>query len=324
MASTFLFVGQSGIGKKLFAMRLAQALQCAERSETDFEPCLQCESCKQIDALSHPDLELITKPEDRNFIPVSTFIGDKEHRMREGLCPWIGLKPAYGRRKIAIIDDADFLNQEGANCLLKTLEEPPPRSILILIGTSQQRQLPTIRSRCQIVRFGPLPDEFVAERLLALEIVTDSERAKALAQESGGSIDRAIDLNDDAMKEFRNELFDILPQTNVDSLWMAKFVSNFVEAAGKDAPARRKRLKAVVEMFLTFYRSVMKAQSGGTNSLDERLSSLVQSAVTNWSANVESVARKIDRCVLADQQIALNANLPTLIECWIDDLIQID
>lgn len=324
MASTFLFVGPSGVGKKLFAMRLAQAFQCAERSELEFEPCLQCESCQQIESLTHPDLELVSKPEDRNFIPVSTFIGDKEHRMREGLCPWIGLKPAYGRRKIAIIDDADHLNQEGANCLLKTLEEPPPRSILILIGTSQQRQLPTIRSRCQIVRFDRLSDEFVADRLLTLEVVSNSERAKALASESNGSIDRALDLNDEALGAFRDELFDVLPQTNIDSIWMSKFVSDFVEAAGKDTPARRKRLKSVVEMFLTFYRHMMNAQSGVFPVIDERLASLVQSALQNGPSNFETIAQKIDRCVLADQQITLNANIPTLIECWIDDLIHGD
>jgi len=62
-----------------------------------------------------------------------------------------------GGRKVAIIDDADHLNEEGANCLLKTLEEPPPCSVLILIGTSADKQLPTIRSRCQTIRFSPLP-----------------------------------------------------------------------------------------------------------------------------------------------------------------------
>ena len=73
--------------------------------------------------------------------------------MREGLCHDISLKPYSGRRKVAVIDDADYLNQEGANALLKTLEEPPPKSLLILIGTSEQRQLPTIRSRCRRLRW---------------------------------------------------------------------------------------------------------------------------------------------------------------------------
>ena len=98
-------------------------------------------ACLQVDALTNPDLQIVSKPRDRNFIPVERFIGDREHRMSEGLCHDISLKPHYGGRKIAIIDDADFLNQEGANCLLKTLEEPPPKSLLILIGTSEQRAI---------------------------------------------------------------------------------------------------------------------------------------------------------------------------------------
>ena len=83
--------------------------------------------------------------------------------MREGLCHDISLKPYMGNRKVAIVDDADYLNAEGANSLLKTLEEPPPRSVLILVGTTPAKQLPTIRSRCRIIRFDPLPTETVAE-----------------------------------------------------------------------------------------------------------------------------------------------------------------
>ena len=120
---------------------------------------------------THPDVHLLARPADKAFIPVELFIGDKEHRMREGLCYDISLKPYSGRRKVAIIDDADYFNKEGANCLLKTLEEPPPKSVLILIGTSEQRQLPTIRSRCQVVRFRPLAESDVAEILVEQGLV---------------------------------------------------------------------------------------------------------------------------------------------------------
>ena len=95
---------------------------------------------------THPDLHLVSKPADRGFIPLSAFIGDEAHRMREGLCHTIALKPMMGGRRVAIIDDADYLNDESANALLKTLEEPPPRSVLILIAGNLERQLPTIRS----------------------------------------------------------------------------------------------------------------------------------------------------------------------------------
>ena len=87
----------------------------------------------------------------------------------------INLKPALGGRRIAIIDDADYLNDEGANALLKTIEEPPPRSVLILIGASPAKQLPTIRSRCQLIRFRPLPLEVVAELLVSRGFVRTGE-----------------------------------------------------------------------------------------------------------------------------------------------------
>ena len=100
------------------------------------------------------NLILIEKPADKSTIPLAAFLGDDSRRMREGLCHDIALKPFMGGRKVAIIDDADYLNEESANCLLKTLEEPPPNSLLILIGTSADKQLPTILSRSQIVPFS--------------------------------------------------------------------------------------------------------------------------------------------------------------------------
>src|SRR5262245_43261337 len=165
LASTFLFVGLPGIGKRTFALALAQSLLCERVPEERLEPCGECPSCRQVVALAHPDVQFVAKPSDKSFIPIELLIGDAEHRMREGLCYQISLKPFSGRRKVAIIDDADYLNKEGANCLLKTLEEPPPRSVLILIATSEQRQLPTIRSRCQIVRFSPLAATEIADLL---------------------------------------------------------------------------------------------------------------------------------------------------------------
>lgn len=224
LASTFLFVGPAGIGKRMFAMKFAQALQCETNPDEALEPCQTCSPCQQVLALSHPDVEIVGKPDDRSFIPVATFIGDKEHRMREGLCHWIGMKPAYGRRKVAIIDDADYLNQEGANCLLKTLEEPPPRSILILIGTSQQRQLPTIRSRCQVVRFHPPDEQFMSRRLLEMGIARDEQHGCELAQLADGSFDRARIWADDELTEFRDELWSTLAAGNVDSVALAKML----------------------------------------------------------------------------------------------------
>ena len=125
LASSFLFVGPPGIGKRRFAFGLSQVLLCGVRPEAAMDPCGTCPSCVQVRSLTHPDLEYVRKPDDKAFLPLELLIGDKEHRGRAGLCHRLALKPFMGGRKVAIIDDADFLNPEGANSLLKTLEEPP-------------------------------------------------------------------------------------------------------------------------------------------------------------------------------------------------------
>ncbi len=129
---------------------------CKTRRSMPLEPCGRCESCRLFAAGSHPDLDVVGLPKDKSTLPLELFIGDKEHRNQDGLCHRIAFRPFFGGRKVAIIDDADRFSQESANCLLKTLEEPPPRSLMILIGTSPSKQLPTIRSRSQVVRFQPL------------------------------------------------------------------------------------------------------------------------------------------------------------------------
>ncbi len=203
LASSFLFAGPSGIGKRTFALKLAQAMLCQSGPEAALDPCETCPSCTMVLAGTHPDLDLVGKPADKAFLPLELLIGQREHRRQEGLCHNISLKPFMGGRKIAVIDDADFLNAEGANCLLKTLEEPPPQSVLILIGTSPAKQLPTIRSRCQLVRFQPLSAEVVAEVLLSKGLVADAAEARRLAQHAEGSVQRALELADPALWAFR-------------------------------------------------------------------------------------------------------------------------
>src|SRR5438270_3335729 len=158
LAHAYLFAGPPGVGKRLFADELARALLCENPPAGRLEACDQCPSCLQVAAGTHPDFFVAVKPEDKLEFPIDV--------MRE-LCQSLSLKSARGRGKVAIVDDADDLNEESANCFLKTLEEPPPRSVLVLIGSSADRQLPTIVSRCQVIRFAPLPDPLVAELLRA-------------------------------------------------------------------------------------------------------------------------------------------------------------
>jgi len=320
LASTFLFVGPEGIGKRLFAMKLAQSLLCERHPEENLDPCGSCPACQQVDALSHPDLELVSKPKDRSFIPIELFIGDREHRMREGLCHRIALKPFRGGRKVAIIDDADFLNQEGANCLLKTLEEPPPKSMITLIGTSEQKQLPTIRSRCQVIRFRPLPEETVAQLLVSQGLVDDSEQAARLASMSGGSLQRALESADEQIGEFRQLLLTELSQRNWDSVQLSKTIGQFVDEAGKEAPLRRARMRRVIGFASQFYRQLMRSLSGGVVQGDAVLERTVSAAHSTWLGDAETAAACLERCIDAEGHVLANANQATMLECWLDEL----
>src|SRR5439155_25481969 len=182
-AHAYLFSGPAGIGKRLFAHELGKALLC-EAGTGELRACDHCHSCVMVEAGTHPDFFAFSRPEGSNELPIEL--------MRE-LCRGFTLKSALGRGKVAVLDDADDLNEASANCFLKTLEEPPPRSVFILVGTGSERQLPTIVSRCQVVRFAPLPEPTVIEILQGQEL-PDTALIPRLARLAGGSPGQALAL----------------------------------------------------------------------------------------------------------------------------------
>ncbi len=322
LASSFLFAGPPGIGKRTFAVRLAQTLLCQTRDEKLLDPCGTCAGCVQVLAGTHPDLQVVSKPDDKSFLPLELLIGDKEHRAREGLCHHLALRPFMGGRRVAVIDDADFLNPEGANCLLKTLEEPPPRSVLILIGTSPSRQLPTIRSRCQLVRFRPLETETVVELLTATGLIGDAELARRVAPASEGSLQRAVELADPALWEFRDRLYQALAGPLVDSVQLARELAAYVEQAGREAALRRRRLRQVLGMGAEFYRALLGRLAGLPSGSDVDLGRVVEQALANGQTDTECVAASLDRTLETTDQVDRNANQSTLIESWADGLAE--
>jgi DNA polymerase-3 subunit delta' len=321
LASTFLFVGPDGIGKRTFALKLAQALLCAERPEEALDPCGRCESCVQAAAGTHPDILTVAKPLEKSELPVALFIGTKEKRMQEGLCHDLALKPFFGRRRVAVIDDADYLNEEGANCLLKTLEEPPPRSLLILVGASLERQLPTIRSRCQTVRFAPLDPPVIAELLLAEDAVTDRALAERLAAWSEGSLARARDMADPELWKFRQVLLARLSEADLDSVRFAEAIGKFVDEAGTDAFRRRNRLRQVIGFAAEFYRQLARSLAGAAANADAQTQQAIAAAQRSTSGGAEAAANRLDRCLEALGHVDRNANQSALIAAWIDDLV---
>ena len=320
LASSFLFVGPPGIGKRTFAGKLAQTLLCIERDAELMEPCQTCPSCRQVLAETHPDLLTLCKPADKSIIPVELIIGPKERRMREGLCHDVSLKPFMGGRKVAIIDDADHLHKESANALLKTLEEPPPGSVMILIGTTASRQLPTIRSRCQTVRFSPLSDECVARLLLDQGIVSEEPRAHSIGASSGGSMRAAMELADESLWVFRTALLRQLSELRGGGVALARSITAEVEAAGKDAPARRDRLRQITAITLGFYGHILRQLGGASDAGNDDLGQSLEAAIADWPGDEELAIACQQRCLETLTHIERNAHLATLVECWIDDL----
>jgi DNA polymerase III subunit delta' len=318
LASTYLFVGPAGIGKRRFALTLAKALLCQQADDVALEPCGQCESCRLFDTGSHPDLDVVGLPKDKSTLPLELFIGDKEHRNQDGMCHRIALRPFLGGRRVAIIDDADRFSQESANCLLKTLEEPPPRSMVILIGTSPSKQLPTIRSRSQIVRFQPLAAETVAQILLAGDTVTDHEYAVRLASYGEGSVERALELADPALWQFRAQLLQDLAAEQPNPVRLAKAIQAFVDEAGKEASQRRDRLRTLVSFAEEFYRGLMRSGLGGNTSGDDLLRASIAKAESRF--NSDRAIDSLESCLAVLEQVDRNANLGLVIQRWCENL----
>ena len=316
---TFLFVGPPGVGKRTFALKLAQALLCREGTHGSLDPCGTCEDCRLALAGNHPDLLTVAKPADKSEIPLSLLIGPPENRMRQGLCHDIGMKPFRGGRRIAVIDDADDLNEEGANALLKTLEEPPPRSVIILLSTGADRQLPTIRSRSQLVRFAPLSPTDLAG-LVVDQGIAKADVAERVAVCAQGSLERARQWAEPALLEFRRELFAIPIVEPGNSQSLAKLLLAFAEGAGKEAGDRRNRLRQGIGLLADFFRAAMHTLAGAAPNPDTELQWAAATAAKSLGGDLESVAALVERCLEAVEQIDRNAHQTMIVEALCDDL----
>lgn len=299
---SFLFVGPAGVGKTTAAMLLARTLLCPRRAPAEMNPCGLCESCRQVDAGAHPDLVTVGKPDDRAAIPLELLIGPPEARMREGFCRDLRLKPNLGGRKVGIVHDADFLNEEGANCLLKTLEEPPPGAVIVLIGSSEQRQLPTIRSRCQVIRFAsPSGDDAVRLLRAAGGIEAPPETIAEAIETAAGDLEVAARLLQDAGGEGRQAWTRALLEQHPDPLRLAQLLRQRVEAAGKEPSARRGALRDLFSIAVQSFRGQMRAEVA-------------------TAGHRPATLRRLDRAIRALREVDRNANQATLIECFASDI----
>jgi DNA polymerase-3 subunit delta' len=194
---SLLFAGPEGVGKRLTALALAQALNCEHPIESPDAPgapdaCGTCSACRRVARGVHADV-LVVEPGDSGAIKIEQ-VRDAVERA--------AYRPFEGRRRVVIVDDAEALGVPAQDAILKTLEEPPPASVFVLITDRPDVLLPTVRSRCQRVRFGALTAAEVAGVLVRDHGVAAAE-AHAAAAASGGSVGRALEGSADEAMEAR-------------------------------------------------------------------------------------------------------------------------
>ena len=198
VAGAYLFVGVANVGKETVALNFAKSINCRTSDEG---ACGTCLSCRKADDGNHPDLQIIR--------PSGAWI--KIDQIRE-LQKRIIYRPLEGVRKVYILTEAERMNLEAANCLLKTLEEPPADSILILLTTNLDALLPTIRSRCQIIPFHSLVISELAGHLVE-RFDIDESQALRVATTAGGAVGKSLTLLQDGAS-FEEEIPEIMIANN--------------------------------------------------------------------------------------------------------------
>ena len=249
MPPAVLLAGPSGVGKRLTAMAVAQAVNCLQpRTTPEFErdACGECASCRRIARGVHPDV-IVVEPGDSGSIKIEQ-LRDVIDRSQ--------YRPFEGRRRVVIIDEADAAGGDAQSALLKTLEEPPSASLFILVSSIPDALLPTVISRCPRLRFGPLTPAEVARVLIEQHGYAEPD-ARAAAAEADGSIGRALAAQSEEIGEAREAAQRVLQETarSDDPVRRISLARDLTE--GKGTPAEeRNRLAARLRSLGSLLRDV--------------------------------------------------------------------
>jgi DNA polymerase-3 subunit delta' len=239
LPGAMLFSGEDGVGKKLFALEIARALNC--RSPQGVEACGSCADCKRTLKINYPASDdsddwkgiIWTDHADVGLVvaPKRVLLVDQMRAIENAA----NYRPFEGKARVFIVEDADKLNENSANALLKILEEPPPTSHVILLTSRPAWLLPTIRSRCQVIRFSPLAAAEI-ENHLTQNKIADAAEARVRARVARGSLSRALEEDLDDFLEQRKTMLEVVGALarSDDRLQLLRSAEQLNEAQYKD------------------------------------------------------------------------------------------
>lgn len=316
LSQAYLLSGPGGIGKHLFARGLAAGLFC-DQPPGVLDACGQCPSCRQVQADTHPDLLQVGCPEGKSEIPIELLAGSREKRGREGLCYELSLRPSIADRRIAIINDVEKLNVASANTLLKTLEEPPAQAMFLLIVNQPEALLPTIRSRCQMVRFPPLSRADIAALLLEHDVVQESSEADAIAELAGGSMEAAGQLADATVRELHAVARDLVVSDRLARpMQAASEIVTAIEATSSDTQTQRDN----AVWFLRFVGNELQAALRRSAMGDATGVGQVQA---EGLEGTDILGAMLERVLDAEEHLRQRMQLALCFESFLDDLRRI-
>lgn len=374
----YIFHGPEGVGKEMFALGLAETLLChaprtAEPTDVgSSDACLdsiqigcgECEDCRAMAASTHPDLHLIYRQLNRQHrdsaVRARKALDMGIDVVRQFVIEKVGLTPARGRAKVFILRDADRITPSAQNALLKTLEEPPDRTFLILLVETLDRLMPTTLSRCQLVSFNALPTDFVRERLTVIldnkptatpatkrgvpksdAKSTEPAQPKTssdaeldwCAKASGGSIGSAVALAGDGMFEISDRVVDGLCDLDhalVDEI-VAVWLGTSKDLGGvyrkrdpeiTDTEANRRGLKSILRVAAMWYDDLLRvgADHDAVVNYAHRREQALQMAA---SLSSDGAASAIGRIASAERHLDLNANTQLCVDSLLIDLTRL-
>ncbi|NLM12742.1 MAG: DNA polymerase III subunit delta [Epulopiscium sp.] len=293
VSHSYIFDGISGIGKKTIALTFAKTLQCLKKEIT---PCNECSSCRAFDSGNHPDVFFIST--DKKSLGVD--------EVRDNIQKDIETKPYKYRYKIYIVDQADKMTIQAQNALLKTIEEPPSYGIIMFISTNYKQFLPTILSRCSLVKLNPLKPGEIKDYFKTSPV--DPNMIDLYITFSGGSIGAVKKMMEsEYFLEIRENVIRWVNEIHTGDLMKLFEIQ-------KEMENYKEEIDFVLDLMYAWYRDILLIKQIGNNPyiLNKDKINLLLNTGTDLSYN--KLGRSLDAIENAKRQLRQNANFQLALE----------